>query len=163
MIVGKNGTKLLSEGLKSADEVMFSFAVRSNCPLRDYLQKVRSDLQEEQPAKKDKSSKANGKTRATRAEAAPAARTTTTVVRSKLRNKDTAQNEGAERRREHQRELAQRRQQEGLEKYADGSGTGAVKEKQWKRFESYQRENQLPSAVKDLQVSISCLEEGDKG
>ena len=47
----------------------------------------------------------------------------------------------------------ERRQAEGLEKFApggEGAGKGkAAKEKTWKRFESYARETLLPEAVKD--------------
>jgi len=61
----------------------------------------------------------------------------------------------AVRRKQHQKELATRRQEEGLEKYSgEGGGTGGNREKQWRRFESYVKDSQLPDAVSSQKVSI---------
>jgi nucleosome binding factor SPN SPT16 subunit len=80
---------------------------------------------------------------------------TTNIVKSKLRAERTTQtDEGAEaRRREHQKELAQKKQEEGLARYAeatDNQNGAAVKK--FKRFESYKRDNQFPSRIKDLAI-----------
>jgi len=61
----------------------------------------------------------------------------------------------AVRRKQHQRELAARRQEEGLEKYSgEGGETGANREKQWRRFESYVKDTQLPDAVAAQKVKF---------
>lgn len=79
------------------------------------------------------------------------------ITKTKLRGERTKQtDEGAEaRRREHQKELAQKKQQEGLERYSEATGNqNGVTQKKFKRFESYKRDNQFPSRVKDLVVVV---------
>lgn len=82
---------------------------------------------------------------------------TTNIVKSKLRAERTTQiDEGAEaRRREHQKELAAKKQEEGLAKYTESTGNlnGDVVKK-FKRFESYKRDNQFPSRVRDLSILV---------
>ena len=79
------------------------------------------------------------------------------ITKTKLRGERSTQiDEGAEaRRREHQKELAQKKQQEGLERYSEATGdqNGAA-QKKFKRFESYKRDNQFPSKVRDLEIVI---------
>ena len=82
---------------------------------------------------------------------------TSNITKSRLRAERTTQvDEGAEqRRRTHQKELANKRQQQGLEKYKDStSNQNGVAEKKFKRFESYKRPNQIPSKCKDLTVVV---------
>ena len=82
---------------------------------------------------------------------------TSNITKSKLRAERTTQvDEGAEaRRRAHQKELAQKKQAEGLERYSEATGNqNGVAEKKFKRFESYKRENQIPPRVKDLVVVV---------
>ena len=79
------------------------------------------------------------------------------VVKSKLRAERTKQvDDGAEaRRREHQKELAGKKQQEGMRLYAEATGdANGVTQKKFKRFESYKRDNQFPSRVADLQIVV---------
>ncbi len=79
------------------------------------------------------------------------------ITKTKLRAERTTQtNEGAEaKRREHQRELAQRKQQDGLVQYSQATGTeNGVAQKKFKKFESYKRDNQFPSRVKDLMIVV---------
>ncbi len=79
------------------------------------------------------------------------------ITKTKLRAERTTQsNEGAEaKRREHQRELAQRKQQEGKAQYSQAMGTeNGVAQKKFKKFESYKRDNQFPSRVKDLMIVV---------
>ncbi|KAA6409676.1 MAG: FACT complex subunit spt16 [Lasallia pustulata] len=79
------------------------------------------------------------------------------ITKTKLRaERNTQVDEGAEaRRREHQRELAQKKQQEGLERYSEATGDqNGVTQKKFKRFESYKRDNQFPSRVKDLVIVV---------
>lgn len=68
---------------------------------------------------------------------------------------DNAKEEEEARRREHQKELATRKQREGMEKYAEATGDmNGETEKKFKKFESYKREGQLPPRVKDLVVYV---------
>lgn len=79
------------------------------------------------------------------------------VVKTKLRAERTKQvDEGAEqRRREHQKELSAKKQQEGMSAYAESSGNAnGVAQKKFKRFESYKRDNQFPSRVADLSIVV---------
>ena len=79
------------------------------------------------------------------------------IKKTRLRGERAAQaDDGLEaKRRAHQKELAAKRQQEGLEKYKSSTGEqNGVTEKKFKRFESYKRDNQFPSQVKDLVIVI---------
>lgn len=79
------------------------------------------------------------------------------ITRTKLRAERPSQNnEGAEaRRREHQKELAARKTREGLDRFAGTVGDGNDDtQKRFKRFESYKRDNQIPTKVKDLAVYV---------
>lgn len=135
VIVGQDKSRLLSDGMKVETDVIFL---------------LENDEKESKRNKQngDRKSGANGRR-------AGASRTQAAVVKSKLRQKDTGHAEGLERRRQHQLELAAKKHQEGLEKYEEGGGGSLVKEKQWKRFESYQRENQIPSEATSLEVRVS--------
>lgn len=79
------------------------------------------------------------------------------ITKTKLRaERPTQLNEGSEaRRREHQKELAMKKTREGLERFANATGDqdGAA-QKQFKRFESYKRDSQLPTRVKDLMIYV---------
>ena len=79
------------------------------------------------------------------------------ITKTKLRaERPTQINEGAEaRRREHQKELAAKKIKEGLERFANTTGdlNGAA-QKQFKRFESYKRDSQMPARVKDLMIYV---------
>ena len=77
------------------------------------------------------------------------------IIKSKLRAERTTQiDEGAEaRRREHQKELARKKQEEGLARYAEATADqNGTTVKKFKRFESYKRDNQFPSKVRDLAI-----------
>lgn len=79
------------------------------------------------------------------------------VIKTKLRAERTKMvDEGAEaRRRDHQKELAQKKQQEGLQTYSEATGdANGVAQKKFKRFESYKRDNQFPSRVADLVIVV---------
>ncbi|KAK4540616.1 FACT complex subunit spt16 [Oleoguttula mirabilis] len=79
------------------------------------------------------------------------------ITKTRLRGQGgTTQNEEKEAaRREHQKELHQKKQQEGVEKYAEGHGNlNGTQEKKFKRFESYKRDSQFPSKIKDLVVLV---------
>jgi nucleosome binding factor SPN SPT16 subunit len=105
------------------------------------------DDEEEAPAPKQKEKK----------DKSVGAVATTNIVKSKLRAERTTQvDEGAEaRRREHQKELQQKKQKEGLARFANATGnTNGVAVKKFKRFESYKRDDQFPSKVRDLAIVV---------
>ncbi|MBE7179653.1 MAG: hypothetical protein INR71_00305, partial [Terriglobus roseus] len=66
------------------------------------------------------------------------------------------QNEEKERaRQEHQKELHKKKMREGLETYGKNTGSlNGVEEKKFKRFDSYKRDDQFPSKVKDLIIVV---------
>lgn len=125
--VGKTGASVLSEGMKGKDDIMF------------YLEE-----EEKKPSKS-----AGGRDAPSRRQPA-----TTAVVKSKLRNENRDIDADAlNRRKQHQRDLATRRQEDGLEKYSgEGGAGGNNREKQWRRFESYVKDSQLPEAVAGQKV-----------
>ncbi|KAI9845669.1 MAG: FACT complex subunit spt16 [Sclerophora amabilis] len=103
--------------------------------------------EEEEPAPKPKEKK----------DARVGAVATKNITKTKLRAERSTQNdEGAEaRRREHQKELHAKKQDEGLTRYADaGKEMNGASQKMFKRFESYKRDNQFPSKVKDLMIVV---------
>ncbi|EPQ63434.1 Subunit of the heterodimeric FACT complex (Spt16p-Pob3p) [Blumeria graminis f. sp. tritici 96224] len=79
------------------------------------------------------------------------------ITKTKLRaERSTNANDGAEaKRREHQRELARKKQEEGLARFAEATGdsNGHVVKK-FKRFTSYKTDNQIPSKVRDLAIVV---------
>jgi nucleosome binding factor SPN SPT16 subunit len=78
---------------------------------------------------------------------------TSTRLRKERQANHDAEKESA--RREHQKELQNRKLQQGLEKYSrSGAGVNGAEEKKIKRFESYKRDNQLPSKVKDMGIVL---------
>lgn len=81
------------------------------------------------------------------------------ITKTRLRGQGgTTQNEEKEAaRREHQKELHQKKQKDGSDKYSEGTGNlNGVEEKKFKRFESYKRDQQLPSRVKDLMIVVDA-------
>lgn len=59
---------------------------------------------------------------------------------------------------EHQRELHEKLQTEGLQRYSeDGGGTGGKEGKGWKKFQSYKGEAALPTEVDRLRVRPNIL------
>ncbi|KAI9796396.1 MAG: FACT complex subunit spt16 [Piccolia ochrophora] len=79
------------------------------------------------------------------------------ITKTKLRaERSTQVDEGAEqKRREHQKELADKLQREGQKRYkqAEGAQNGAP-QKAFKRFESYKRDNQFPPRTKELMIVV---------
>lgn len=76
-------------------------------------------------------------------------------MKGKLRNEGREiDTEAAARRKQHQKELSVRRQEDGLERFSgDGAGGKGAREKQWRKFESYALESQLPEGVASQKVS----------
>jgi nucleosome binding factor SPN SPT16 subunit len=82
---------------------------------------------------------------------------TKNITSTRLRSeRNTTVDEDAEkRRRVHQKELAAKKQKEGLDKFAESTADkNGTEEKKFKRFESYKRDNQFPAKVRDLGIVI---------
>jgi len=81
----------------------------------------------------------------------------TNITKTRTRH-ERPTNQDAEKeamRREHQKEIHQKIQQQGLETYGKGAKSlNGTEEKKFKRFESYKRDNQFPSAVKGLEIVV---------
>ena len=79
------------------------------------------------------------------------------ITKARLRGQGGAtQNEEKEAaRREHQKDLHSKKQKEGSEKYREDVGDlKGSEEKKFKRFESYKRDTQIPTRVKDLSILV---------
>ncbi|KAH8893201.1 transcription elongation complex subunit [Thozetella sp. PMI_491] len=82
---------------------------------------------------------------------------TKNITSTRLRSeRNTAvDDEQDQKRKEHQKELAAKKHKEGLTKYAEATNDKNGEEiKKFKRFESYKRDNQFPSKVRDLGIVI---------
>ena len=82
---------------------------------------------------------------------------TKNITSTRLRSeRNTAvDDEQDQKRRNHQKELAAKKQKEGLAKYAESTGDkNGAEVKKFKRFESYKRDNQFPPKVRDLGIVI---------
>ena len=68
---------------------------------------------------------------------------------------DSHKEEEEARRREHQKELAEKKQSQGLERFSEAIGAlNGEDEKKFKKFESYKRDSQLPARIKDMIVWV---------
>lgn len=79
------------------------------------------------------------------------------ITKTRLRA-DRTTNQDAEKdaaRREHQKELHDKKQQAGLARYSQDAGAiNGTEEKKFKRFDSYKRDSQFPLKVKDLVICV---------
>ncbi|KAH8926655.1 SPT16-domain-containing protein [Atractiella rhizophila] len=131
VLVQKDSGKSLSPGMKEKADVVF------------YLNADDPKSKQKKPAAVARTRGGGDKSSAVMA----------TKLRAEAREVD---HEMSNKRKMHQKELAQKIQEEGVERYGSGQGTGAKekKEKKWKRFESYARESLIPDSVKDLRVIV---------
>lgn len=68
---------------------------------------------------------------------------------------DTKKEEEDVRRRVHQKELAEKKQREGMDRFSEATGAlNGEDEKKFKKFESYKRDSQLPTRIKDMIVWV---------
>lgn len=107
----------------------------------------KDDEEEEEPAPKAKAKK----------DSKVGAVATGNITKTKLRaERATQNNDGAEaRRKEHQKDLAQQKQEQGLKQYSEATGNqNGVAQKKFKTFSSYKRDEQFPSRVKDLIIVV---------
>ncbi|KAI1764193.1 SPT16-domain-containing protein [Hypoxylon sp. FL1150] len=82
---------------------------------------------------------------------------TKNITSTRLRSERTTQvdEDQEKRRREHQKELASKKQKEGMARFAEStSGQDGAEVKRFKKFESYKRDNQMPLKVKNLEILV---------
>ncbi|OIW28924.1 SPT16-domain-containing protein [Coniochaeta ligniaria NRRL 30616] len=82
---------------------------------------------------------------------------TKNITSTRLRSERSTQvdEDADKRRRDHQKQLATKKQKEGLARFAESiSGQNGVEVKKFKRFESYKRDNQFPPKVRDLGIVV---------
>ncbi|KAH6655439.1 FACT complex subunit-domain-containing protein [Truncatella angustata] len=83
---------------------------------------------------------------------------TKNITNTRLRSERTTHaldEEHDKKRRDHQKQLAAKKQKEGLARFSEATGgPNGAEVKKFKKFESYKRENQLPSKVKNLEIFI---------
>lgn len=127
----------------SSDAVVFTVEAPSDVDATSFFFK---EEEEQQPTpKKEK--------RDSRVGAVATKNITSTRLRSERNT--TVDEDADKRRREHQKILAQKKQKEGLAKYAESTADqNGVEEKKFKRFESYKRDNQFPPKVKDMGIVL---------
>ncbi|KAL6908926.1 FACT complex subunit domain-containing protein [Trichoderma evansii] len=82
---------------------------------------------------------------------------TKNITSTRLRSERTTQtdDDADKKRREHQKELASKKQKEGLARFSEStSGQNGGEIKKFKRFESYKRDNQFPLKIKNLEIVV---------
>ncbi|KAI1097536.1 SPT16-domain-containing protein [Jackrogersella minutella] len=82
---------------------------------------------------------------------------TKNITSTRLRSERSAQvdEDQEKRRREHQKEIALKKQKEGLARFAEETtGQDGAEVKKFKKFESYKRDNQMPLKVKNLEILV---------
>jgi Xaa-Pro aminopeptidase len=143
---GANYTLFLTDTVRVARNEPVVFTKEASADL-DSIEFYFKDDEEETKPKQEKSKKPG-----------TSAIVTSNIKSSRLRGAnraDNAKEEEEARRREHQKELAVKKQREGLEKYAEALGDmNGDNEKKFKKFESYKRDGQLPPRIKDMIVWI---------
>ena len=130
---------------RGAENVVFTSSAPSDIESTSFFFKDDEEVEKEAPKAKAKKDPKIG------------AVATNNITKTKLRaERATNIDDGAEaRRKEHQKELAQKKQNEGLLRYSEATGDqNGVTQKKFKRFESYKRDNQFPSRVKDLVIVV---------
>ncbi|KAG6812757.1 hypothetical protein H0H92_000672 [Tricholoma furcatifolium] len=133
--VGAEKSILLTEGTRSAKDTLFFLTPDSD--------------EESVAERKPKTSRANG---------SPQKKTAgTKVLRNQTRRavQDEVHTTAAAKLAEHQRDLHEKLQAEGIQRYVEeGGGSGGKEGKGWKKFQSYKGEAALPSEVERLRIFI---------
>ncbi|KAK0728654.1 FACT complex subunit-domain-containing protein [Lasiosphaeria miniovina] len=82
---------------------------------------------------------------------------TKNITSTRLRSERTTTvvDDADKKRRAHQKELATKKQKEGLAKYSESTADeNGVEMKKFKRFESYKRDNQFPPKIRDMGIVV---------
>lgn len=129
--------------VRSAEPIVFTAEAPTSADANSFFFK---DDEEEQPApKKEKRDSRVG------------AVATKNITSSRLRSERSAQvNDDSEaKRRTHQKELAAKKQKEGLARFAEATADKNGDEvKKFKRFDSYKRDDQFPPRVKNMEIVV---------
>ncbi|CDR42361.1 CYFA0S09e01970g1_1 [Cyberlindnera fabianii] len=126
---------LLTEYLKNRSDVSFYFKDET-----EDVKKEVDDLNDDvKPKREPSASTVNSK-----------------ILKSKLRTETKNHDENDDtRQKQIQKELHEKRQREGLQRFSDTVSTDADERKVvFKKYESYVRETQIPSMVKDLRIHV---------
>ncbi|KAB8356399.1 hypothetical protein FH972_023982 [Carpinus fangiana] len=135
---------LLSDTVRVSPEAPIVFTKSAGYDL-DSVVFTFKDEEEEKPEKKQKP----------RAAAVSSQNVTKSRTRGERVTNQDAEKEAA--RREHQKELHGKKQAQGLERYGKGTGSlNGTDEKKFKTFDSYKRDNQFPSRVKDMIICVDA-------
>ncbi|XWW96864.1 hypothetical protein V2A60_004844 [Cordyceps javanica] len=129
--------------VRSAEPIVFTSEAPTSADANSFFFK---DDEEEQPApKKEK--------RDSRVGAVATKNITSTRLRSE---RSTQQDDDAEaKRRTHQKELAAKKQKEGLVRFSEAkSDKNGAEVKKFKRFDSYKRDDQFPPRVKNMEIVV---------
>ncbi|KAF2704953.1 SPT16-domain-containing protein [Pleomassaria siparia CBS 279.74] len=95
------------------------------------------------------------KPKAKRDRAPAIAQTNLTKTRTRHERPTNQDAQKEQQRREHQKELHQKKQAEGLDTYGEGAKSlNGTEAKKFKKFESYKRDNQLPSSTASLAIVV---------
>lgn len=88
-------------------------------------------------------------------------KTTRGVAETKDRRSrdDKGKAKAIEKRNEHQRSLHEKLQKEGIQRFENGKGTLEEKATEFKKFESYKKDIQIPSNVKNLEIYLDKRQE----
>lgn len=129
--------------VRTAEPIVFTAEAPTSADANSFFFK---DDEEEQPApKKEKRDSRVG------------AVATKNITSSRLRSERSAQvNDDSEaKRRTHQKELAAKKQKEGLARFAEATADKNGDEvKKFKRFDSYKRDDQFPLRVKNMEIVV---------
>ncbi|CCH40657.1 hypothetical protein BN7_191 [Wickerhamomyces ciferrii] len=125
--------------------------------LTDYstdISKVSFHFQEEEDDIKKEVNELGDAPRPKREASAPTANSK--ILKSKLRTETKNHDENEEQRQKQiQKELMEKRQREGLQRFSDTNASDINERKAtFRRYESYVRESQIPSFVKDLKIHV---------
>ncbi|KAF9072976.1 FACT complex subunit SPT16 [Rhodocollybia butyracea] len=135
--VGKSGSTILTDGMKSS---------------KDFLFFLTQESEDEKPKKPERKPPVKPRANGSPAKLAVAGK----ILRNNRRAaQDEVHQTAAARLAEHQRELHVKLQTEGLAKYSEGGGEKSGKEgKGWKKFTSYKGDGALPSEVDRLRILV---------
>ncbi|OAA69513.1 transcription elongation complex subunit [Cordyceps fumosorosea ARSEF 2679] len=129
--------------VKSAEPIVFTAEAPTSADANSFFFK---DDEEEQPTpKKEK--------RDSRVGAVATKNITSTRLRSERSTQVDEDNEA--KRRVHQKELAAKKQKEGLARFSEAkSDNNGTEVKKFKRFDSYKRDDQFPPRVKNMEIVV---------
>ncbi|RKP24079.1 FACT complex subunit-domain-containing protein, partial [Syncephalis pseudoplumigaleata] len=129
VLVTEDGPQVLTDCSKSANDISYFFKAGQEDDAKDAVDEQRRS--------------------------APTRPTSTAVLKTKFRSEAQDEESAEQRRQVHQRELAERRQREGMDRFADrqdadqNAGKPAIK-----KFESYRRVESLPNGLESCRIVV---------